>query len=142
MYRLERLKGAGKGILCYFRDNIGKIEIMGKSGRMEKVYFEIESSRRRQWKNKQIVESRKHFLQTSEVGSSREKLESFINFCEDTIFEVSKIPYIHLSTINAPNELHSIVEILGMEFFVDYEKTAKFDPPNHSHLYMKHWLIF
>ena len=90
MYRLERLKGTGKGILCYFSDNIGKIEIMGKSGRMEKVYFEIESSRRRQWKNKQIVESRKHFLQTSEVGSSREKLESFINFCEDTIFEVSK----------------------------------------------------
>lgn len=62
---------------------------MGKSGRMEKVYFEIESSRRKQWKDKQIVESRKHFLQTSEVGSSREKLESFINFCEDTIFEVS-----------------------------------------------------
>ena len=95
-YRLERLKGSGKGILHYFSDNIGKIEIMGKSGRMEKVYFEIESSRRRQWKNKQIVESRKHFLQTSEVGSSREKLESFINFCEDTIFEVSKNPYMHL----------------------------------------------
>lgn len=86
---MEKLKGAGKGILNYFKDNIGKIEIMGKSGRMEKVYFEIESSRRKQWKDKQIVESRKHFLQTSEVGSSREKLESFINFCEDTIFEVS-----------------------------------------------------
>ena len=63
---------------------------------MEKVYFEIESSRRRQWKDKQIVESRKHFLQTSEVGSSREKLESFINFCEDTIFEVSMEFYIHI----------------------------------------------
>jgi len=86
---LENLKESGKGILNYFQDNIGKIEIMGKSGRMEKVYFEIESSRRKQWKDKQIVESRKHFLQTSEVGSSREKLEGFINFCEDTIFEVS-----------------------------------------------------
>ena len=89
---------SGKGILNYFQDNIGKIEIMGKSGRMEKVYFEIESSRRKQWKDKQIVESRKHFLQTSEVGSSREKLESFINFCEDTIFEVSIEVYI-LSTL-------------------------------------------
>ena len=55
---------------------------------MEKVYFEIENSQRKQWKNKQIKESRKYFLQTSEVASSREKLESFINFCEDTIFEV------------------------------------------------------
>ena len=98
-YRLESLKRSGKGILHYFSDNIGKIEIMGKSGRMEKVYFEIESSRRRQWKNKQIVESRKHFLQTSEVGSSREKLESFINFCEDTIFEVSKMYLINSVTI-------------------------------------------
>ena len=89
MYRLEQFKRAGKGILDYFEDNIGKIEIKGKSGRMEKVYFEIENSRRKQWKDKQIKESRKFFLQTSEVASSREKLESFINFCEDTIFEVS-----------------------------------------------------
>ena len=95
---MEKLKLSGKGILNYFQDNIGKIEIMGKSGRMEKVYFEIESSRRKQWKDKQIVESRKHFLQTSEVGSSREKLESFINFCEDTIFEVS-IEFYILSTL-------------------------------------------
>jgi len=58
---------------------------------MEKVYFEIESTRRKQWKDKQIKESRKHFLQTSDVASSREKLESFINFCEDTIFEVKAV---------------------------------------------------
>ena len=88
IYSLEQFKKAGKGILDYFEDSIGKIEIQGKSGRMEKVYFEIESTRRKQWKNKQIKESRKHFLQTSDVASSREKLESFINFCEDTIFEV------------------------------------------------------
>lgn len=106
---LERLTEAGKGIMNYFKDNIGKIEIMGKSGRMEKVYFEIESSRRKQWKDKQIVESRKHFLQTSEVGSSREKLESFINFCEDTIFEVS-ITY-YLSTIKCPYQLYNILSL-------------------------------
>ncbi|XP_065916546.1 ryanodine receptor 2-like isoform X2 [Dysidea avara] len=88
---LEQFKRAGKGILDYFEDNIGKIEIKGKSGRMEKVYFEIENSRRKQWKDKQIKESRKFFLQTSEVASSREKLESFINFCEDTIFEMEHI---------------------------------------------------
>jgi len=56
---------------------------------MEKVYFEIENTRRKQWQDKQIKDSRKYFLQTSEVASSREKLEGFINFCEDTIFEAS-----------------------------------------------------
>ncbi len=67
---------------------MGCIEILGKSRRVERVYFEVADSRRKQWKETQIQESRVAFLHTLEMSSQKNKLKGFVSFCEDTIFEV------------------------------------------------------
>ncbi len=67
---------------------MGCIEILGKSRRVERVYFEVADSRRKQWKETQIQESRVAFLHTLELSSQKNKLKGFVSFCEDTIFEV------------------------------------------------------
>ena len=35
-----------------------------------------------------MQESRKNFLHSVEMGSHKKKLEGFVSFCEDTIFEM------------------------------------------------------
>ncbi len=74
--------------MAHFERNMGCIEIMGKSGRVERVYFEVADSRRKQWKATQIQESRLAFLHTVEMSSQKNKLKGFVSFCEDAIFEV------------------------------------------------------
>ena len=38
----------------YFKDYLGRIEIMGSAGRIERVYFEITQSHIDQWEKPQI----------------------------------------------------------------------------------------
>lgn len=89
--RLERFKSCpnAKQLMEHFEKNMGCIEIMGKSKRIERVYFEVKESRLRQWDEPQIQESRRNFLHSVELGSQKRKLQGFVSFCEDTIFEVS-----------------------------------------------------
>ena len=75
--------------MAHFERNMGCIEILGKSGRVERVYFEVQESRRQQWKETQIQESRVNFLHSVEMSSQKNKLKGFVSFCEDAIFEVS-----------------------------------------------------
>lgn len=72
-----------------FEPHLGRIEITGSNGRIERVYFEIRQQHIDQWEAPQIKESKRSFLH-SVVGESgdKEKLECFVNFCEDTIFEM------------------------------------------------------
>ena len=112
----------GKGLIDHFQQSMGCIEILGKSGRIERVYFEVKESYRKQWEETQIQvghahlvtdrklhisgrvkremrfyssvpaqESKRAFLRSVETGSQKTKLQGFINFCEDTIFEVSRL---------------------------------------------------
>ena len=74
--------------MTHFERNMGCIEILGKSGRVERVYFEVQKSRRQQWKETQIQESRVNFLHSVEMSSQKNKLKGFVSFCEDAIFEV------------------------------------------------------
>ncbi|KAA3679890.1 ryanodine receptor 2 [Paragonimus westermani] len=87
--RLERLVGKARGVLDVFEPHLGRIEITGSNGRIERVYFEIRQQHIDQWEAPQIKESKRSFLH-SVVGESgdKEKLEYFVNFCEDTIFEM------------------------------------------------------
>lgn len=91
--RLERFKCSpqGRELMEHFQCNMGCIEILGKSKRIERVYFEVKESWLQQWEEAQIQESKWTFLQSVEMGSQKKKLEGFISFCEDTIFEVSTI---------------------------------------------------
>ncbi|TGZ67043.1 hypothetical protein CRM22_004998 [Opisthorchis felineus] len=87
--RLERLVEKARGVLDVFEPHLGRIEITGSNGRIERVYFEIRQQHIDQWEAPQIKESKRSFLH-SVVGESgdKEKLECFVNFCEDTIFEM------------------------------------------------------
>ncbi|CAM4882414.1 unnamed protein product [Rotaria socialis] len=87
--RLLRLMDKAKSFLSYFQDHLGRIEIKGGAGYIERVYFEINESNIEQWNKPHIKESKKAFLHlVVNEADDKEKLEQFINFCEDTIFEM------------------------------------------------------
>lgn len=62
---------------------------MGGSKKIERVYFEIKDTNIEQWEKPQIKESKRAFFYSIVTeGGDKEKLEAFINFCEDAIFEM------------------------------------------------------
>ncbi|XP_041353187.1 ryanodine receptor-like isoform X2 [Gigantopelta aegis] len=98
--RLERLLEKAASVLTYFQPYLGRIEIMGSANRIERVYFEIKQSHIDQWEKPQIKESKRSFLHSVvNEGGDKEKLESFVNFCEDTIFEMQ-----HATSISAEEQ--------------------------------------
>jgi ryanodine receptor 2 len=87
--RFDKLMKKASSFLNYFEPYLGRIEIAGSSGRIERVYFEITESNIEQWNKPQIRDSKKQFLyDIVNEGDEKEKLENFVNFCEDTIFEM------------------------------------------------------
>ncbi|CAJ0581879.1 unnamed protein product, partial [Mesorhabditis spiculigera] len=88
--RLEKIIEKAQTLLEYFDPFLGRIEIMGSSKRVEKIYFEIQESWLEQWGKQQIRDSKNQFLFNvlQDDGGDQGKLEAFINFCEDTIFEM------------------------------------------------------
>ena len=44
----------GRELMEHFEQGMGSIEIQGKSGRIERVYFEVKQSRLAQWNEAQI----------------------------------------------------------------------------------------
>uniref|UniRef100_A0A8R1HP75 Ryanodine receptor n=2 Tax=Caenorhabditis japonica TaxID=281687 RepID=A0A8R1HP75_CAEJA len=88
--RLEKIIEKAQTLLEYFDPFLGRIEIMGSSKRVEKIYFEIQESWLEQWGKQQIRDSKNSFLFNvlQDDGGDQGKLEAFINFCEDTIFEM------------------------------------------------------
>lgn len=87
--RLQRFLDSASSVLKYFEPYLGRIEIMGSSNRIERVYFEIKESTLDQWAKPQIQESKRAFFFSIVTEcDGKEKLEAFVNFCEDTIFEM------------------------------------------------------
>uniref|UniRef100_A0A8C4QC96 Ryanodine receptor 2b (cardiac) n=1 Tax=Eptatretus burgeri TaxID=7764 RepID=A0A8C4QC96_EPTBU len=87
--RLQTFLELAESILNYFQPFLGRIEIMGSAKRIERVYFEISESSRTQWEKPQVKESKRQFIfDVVNEGSEKEKMELFVNFCEDTIFEM------------------------------------------------------
>ena len=98
--RLDRLMKKASSFLSYFEPFLGRIEITGSSQRIERVYFEIKESNIEQWNKPQIKESKRQFLyDIVNEGDDKEKLEQFVNFCEDTIFEMQ-----HAASISSKSE--------------------------------------
>jgi len=100
--RLEKIVEKAASLLEYFDPFLGRIEIMGSAKRVEKIYFEIQESWLEQWGKQQIRDSKNAFLFNvlQDDGGDQGKLEAFINFCEDTIFEVKNTPKHSLITYN------------------------------------------
>ncbi|XP_077587326.1 ryanodine receptor 3-like isoform X2 [Stigmatopora nigra] len=87
--RLSTFQDLAESVLSYFEPYLGRIEIMGGAKRIERVYFEISESSRTQWEKPQVKESKRQFIfDVVNEGGESEKMELFVNFCEDTIFEM------------------------------------------------------
>uniref|UniRef100_A0A0K8TI63 Ryanodine receptor 44F n=1 Tax=Lygus hesperus TaxID=30085 RepID=A0A0K8TI63_LYGHE len=98
--RLARFLETAGSVLNYFEPFLGRIEIMGSSKKIERVYFEIKESNIEQWEKPQIKESKRAFFYSIVTeGGDKEKLEAFVNFCEDAIFEMQ-----HASGLMAVDE--------------------------------------
>ncbi|KAJ8665342.1 hypothetical protein QAD02_007004, partial [Eretmocerus hayati] len=98
--RLSRFLETAGSVLNYFEQFLGRIEILGSNKRIERVYFEIKESNIEQWEKPQIKESKRTYFYNTVVDSDeKEKLETFINFCEDAIFEMQ-----HASALMAVEE--------------------------------------
>lgn len=54
IFRLARFLETAGSVLNYFEPFLGRIEIMGSSKRIERVYFEIDESNIEQWEKPQI----------------------------------------------------------------------------------------
>ncbi|XP_019738677.1 ryanodine receptor 3 [Hippocampus comes] len=87
--RLAAFLDLAESVLSYFEPYLGRIEINGSAKRIERVYFEISESSREQWEKPQVKESKRQFIfDVVNEGGESEKMEMFVNFCEDTIFEM------------------------------------------------------
>ncbi|XP_075597654.1 ryanodine receptor 1-like, partial [Balearica regulorum gibbericeps] len=87
--RLRTFLEQAASILEYFRPFLGRIEIMGAARRIERLYFEISAANKAQWEMPQVKESKRQFIfDVVNEGGEAEKMELFVNFCEDTIFEM------------------------------------------------------
>ncbi|XP_063287318.1 ryanodine receptor 1 isoform X3 [Pelobates fuscus] len=76
-------------IIAYFKPYLGRIEIMGAGKKIERIYFEISETNKAQWEMPQVKESKRQFIfDVVNEGGESEKMELFVNFCEDTIFEM------------------------------------------------------
>uniref|UniRef100_A0A8C3RI37 Ryanodine receptor 3 n=1 Tax=Cyanoderma ruficeps TaxID=181631 RepID=A0A8C3RI37_9PASS len=92
--RLQSLLEPAESVLNYFEPYLGRIEIMGGAKKIERVYFEISESSRMQWEKPQVKESKRQFIfDVVNEGGEQEKMELFVNFCEDTIFEMQLPAY-------------------------------------------------
>lgn len=88
--RLQNFLEQAESVLNYFRPFLGRIEIMGASRKIERIYFEISEANRNQWEMPQVRESKRQFIfDVVNEGAESEKMELFVNFCEDTIFEMN-----------------------------------------------------
>lgn len=87
--RLRTFLEVAESIQTYFQPFLGRIEILGSGKRMERVYFRISESSRTQWEKPQVKESKRQFIfDVVNESGDKEKMEMFVNFCEDTIFEM------------------------------------------------------
>lgn len=70
IFRLTRFLETASSVLNYFQPFLGRIEILGGSKRIERVYFEIKESNIEQWLKPQIRVSIFQLLPLMEVEST------------------------------------------------------------------------
>uniref|UniRef100_A0A8K9XSM8 Ryanodine receptor 3 n=1 Tax=Oncorhynchus mykiss TaxID=8022 RepID=A0A8K9XSM8_ONCMY len=117
--RLATFLEPAESVLNYFEPYLGRIEIMGGGKRIERVYFEISESSRTQWEKPQVKESKRQFIfDVVNEGGESEKMEMFVNFCEDTIFEMQLASQISEPEVaerpeEEEEEVHNLLEELA-----------------------------
>ncbi|XP_047191096.1 ryanodine receptor 2-like isoform X3 [Scophthalmus maximus] len=129
--RLRSFLELAECFLTYFQPYLGRIEILGGGKRIERVYFEISESSRTQWEKPQVKESKRQFIfEVINEGGEKEKMEMFVNFCEDTIFEMQLAAQI--------SDSDTAERCAGKE--VD-EKSEEEGPHKKGMFFMHHWWL-
>lgn len=80
----------GKMLMRHFESDLAIVEIVGKSTHVERVFFPVDPSQRALWKSPHFQKSRELFLQTVERENVKLKHAQFVEYCEDTIFEMKQ----------------------------------------------------
>ncbi|XP_046877714.1 ryanodine receptor 3 isoform X6 [Hypomesus transpacificus] len=136
--RLATFLDLAESVLHYFEPYLGRIEIMGSGKRIERVYFVISESSRTQWEKPQVKESKRQFIfDVVNMGGESEKMEMFVNFCEDTIFEMQLASQISEPDVlerpeDEEEEAHSLLEELGEDEENAMESASAFTLACHS----------
>lgn len=136
--RLTRFLETASSVLNYFEPFLGRIEILGGQNRIERVYFEIKESTINQWEKPQIKESKRAFFYSIVTeGGDKGKLEAFVNFCEDAIFEMQ-----HASSISNEDTDEAPTCASAYPFPGSDEKTpSTFEPIKQAFCYVKNIII-
>ena len=74
-------------MLNFFEAFLGRIEIK-TADKVERVYFEIDEANIEEWEKPQIRESKNAFFHVCISEGEGERMEQFVDFCEDAIFEM------------------------------------------------------
>ena len=85
--RLAKFLETAASVLNFFEAFLGRIEIK-TAEKVERVYFEIDEANIEQWEKPQIRESKNAFFHTCISEGEGERMEQFVDFCEDAIFEM------------------------------------------------------
>ena len=85
--RLAKFLETAASVLNFFEAFLGRIEIKTEE-KVERVYFEIDEANIEQWEKPQIRESKNAFFHTCINEGEGERMEQFVDFCEDAIFEM------------------------------------------------------
>ncbi|XP_069548702.1 ryanodine receptor 2 [Brachyistius frenatus] len=129
--RLKTFLELAECVLTYFQPYLGRIEILGSGKRFERVYFQISEYSRTQWEKPQVKESKRQFIfDVINEGGEKEKMEMFVNFCEDTIFEMQLAAQISGSNTGE--------RCAGRQV---EERSKEEDPDNKRMFFMYQWLL-
>merc|ERR1719300_575911 len=85
--RLAKFLETAASVLNFFEAFLGRIEIK-TADKVERVYFEIDEANIEEWEKPQIRESKNAFFHTCISEGEGERMEQFVDFCEDAIFEM------------------------------------------------------
>ena len=86
-HRLAKFLETAASVLNFFEAFLGRIEIK-TADKVERVYFEIDEANIEEWEKPQIRESKNAFLHVCISEGEGERMEQFVDFCEDAIFEM------------------------------------------------------
>ena len=93
--------------------------------KVERVYFEIDEDKLEQWEKPQIKESKKAFFYaTISDGGDKEKMECFVDFCEDAIFEMQ-----HSASLMGSDDAEG--QVCGVDGITGYDPPTRITLPIH-----------
>ncbi|ODN01392.1 Ryanodine receptor 44F [Orchesella cincta] len=121
--RLARFLETAGSVLNYFEPYLGRIEIMGSSKKIERVYFEILESNIEQWEKPQIKESKRAFFYAIEViKRSFKPLGTLVKQAMTACKEGAQNLFSSLSPTNIKKKVHQIKQMTPVELIFGFFK--------------------